>query len=175
MLPDFQISITSLQDDAPFFIASTASEEKDTLSITAIGGYVLYLQNTSATKIIEINKIMASASTPGVVLRWVKSVIINKDVLANNNAHAPVNINGNEEIKDVVCFNWTGVGNGIAGINDGEIVKTFILDIGHTSIKTKAMLGAFDNIGLHMKHAEGMPEIECGIQFSYRDVEIENG
>lgn len=173
MLPDFQISITSKKDDSMVFIANTADTE-DVLTLPGVGGYVLYLQNTSATKIIEINKIMASGSTSGVILRWVKSVTINKDVLANNNAHAPVNINGNEEIKDVVCFNWTGVGNGIAGINEGEIVKTFILDIGYTPIKTKAILGAFDNIGLHMKHEDGMPEIECGIQFSYRDAEIKN-
>ena len=172
MIHDFQISITSKEDDSLVFIANTA-DTKDTLSLPGVGGYVLYLQNTSTSKIIEINKIMASASMSDVVLRWVKGVTIDNDVLANNNVHTPVNINGNEKATDIVCFNWDEVGNGIAGIGGGVTVKTFILDIGHTPIKTKATLGAFDNIGLHMDHPTRMPEIECGIQFSYRDVETE--
>ncbi len=168
MIHDFQISITSKEDDSLVFIANTADTE-DTLSLPGVGGYILYLQNKSTTKIIEINKIMASASMPNVILRWVKGVTVDKDVLANNNDHTPVNINGNEKIKDIVCFSWDEGGNGIAGIDEGVVVKTFILGMGHTPIKTKATLGAFDNIGLHMEHAIGrLPEIECGIQFSYR-------
>ena len=130
------------------------------------------LQNLCQTSTIEIEKIMVSASTPSVVMRWTKGVTI--DGLNNNNIHAPVNINGNEEATEIICYNWNEIGDGIINIDEGMKVKTFILNIGHSEIKTNAVLGAFDNIALHFKHANGMPEIECGIQFSYLDVEIKN-
>ena len=168
MTHDFQLSVTAISDDPLVFIANT-SDTEDTLSLTANGGYMLYLQNTSPSRVIKIEKIMASASTPGVVMRWMKSVTI--DGLNNNNIHAPVNINGNEDPTEIVCFNWNEIGDGILNIDKGMKVKTYILDIGHTGIKVNATLGAFDNMALHFKHDKGMPEIECGIQFSYQIAE----
>ena len=167
---NIQLSITSNENATPFFIASTASDSGDVLSITAIGGYVLYLQNTSTKKIIIIDEITASASTPGVVLRWVKNVEIG--VIDNAELKEPVNISGKEK-AEAICYKWDGIENGIVGIDDekGAKVKTYILDIGHTSIKTKASLRTFDNIALHFKHPEGAPDVECGIQFSYQDIE----
>ena len=168
MANDFQLSITQIGDDPLVFIANTADTE-DTLSLTANGGYMLYLQNTSATRVLVVEKIMASASTPGVVMRWMKGVTI--DGLNNNNIHSPININGNEKATEIVCYNWNEIGDGILNISEGVKVKTFILDIGYTPIKTNAVLGAFDNMALHFKHDKGTPEIECGIQFSYQDIE----
>lgn len=169
MANDFQISVTSMQDDAPFFIASTVSKDKDVLPITAIGGYMLYLQNTSTTKVIDIKKIMASASTPGVVLRWTKNVMLEE--VNNAVLQAPVNISGKDE-AEAVCYKWNGIGNGIVGIDAGVKVDAHILGIGYTSIMIKATLGLFDNMALHFKHPEGTPDTTCSILFSYRDIEM---
>ena len=165
---NFQLSITEIGDDPLVFIANTA-DASDILGLTANGGYMLYLQNTSTSKSLVVEKIMASASTPGVVMRWEKSMTI--DELNNNTTHSPVNINGNEKAEELVCYSWDGIGDGILNISDGVKVKTFILDIGYTEIKTKAVLGRFDNMALHFKHDTGTPDIECGIQFSYQDID----
>ncbi len=170
MIHDFQISITSMQEDAPFFIASTASEEKDVLSMTAIGGYMLYLQNTSVTRVIEVKKITASVSTPGAVLRWTKNVTIGD--VDNTILQPPVSISG-PEVSDAICYKWNGIENGIVGISEGVKVDAYILDIGYTSIMINATLGRFDNMALHFKHPEGMPDFTCGIKFSYRDIDVQ--
>jgi len=168
MPEDFQISITSTRNRPPFFVVSTASEEKDVLSMTAVGGYALYLQNTSVTKVIDIKKIMASASTPGVVLRWTKDVLLGE--VENAILRPPVNISGTEE-AEATCYKWNGIQNGIVGITEGAKVDAQILDIGYTSIMVNATLGRMDNIALHFKHPEGAPDIGCSLIFSYRDIE----
>ena len=169
-MTDFILSITE-EERGLVFMANTA-DTADTLTLTANGGYMLYLQNKATDRVLRIEKIMASASTPGVVLRWEKSATVDKEILDNNNIHAPVNINGNKEATEIVCYNWNEIGgDGIVGVENGETIKTFILGMGHSEIKINAVLGAFDNMALHLKHPEGMPEIECGIQFSYQDIE----
>ncbi len=167
-MTNFQLSVTSIEDNKQFYIASTASEERDVLSMTAVGGYVLYLQNTSTEKVIEIAEIMASVSTPGGVLRLTKGVMLKE--VDNAALQPPVNISGKEE-AEAKCYKWDGIGNGIVGISEGEKIDAHILDIGYTPITMNATLGRFDNIALHFKHPEGMPDLGCAIRFSYRDIE----
>ena len=95
------VSVTE-EERGLVFIANTADTE-DTLTLTANGGYMLYLQNTSASRDIVIEKIMAGASTPGVVMRWMKGVTIDNKILDNNNIHVPVNINGNKKSYNLIC------------------------------------------------------------------------
>lgn len=166
MSNEIRLAITPIEDKGLVFIANTA-DISDTLTTTENGGFMLYLQNKSLTNILEINKIMASVSTPGGTLKWMKNVIVaNPD---NFNEHSPININGTEK-ADVICYNWNGQQGGIVGISDGIIVKTFILNEGYTPILINSTLGPFDNIALHYTPKVGSPEFECGIQFSYREI-----
>jgi hypothetical protein len=169
MSNEIRLLITPAEDERLNFIANTA-DTSDTLTMTANGGFMLYLQNKSLTKVLEINKIMASVSTSGGTLKWMKNLIITE--LDNFNNHSPVNING-EEAAEVTCYNWNGEQDGIVGIKDGIIVKTFILDEGYTPILVNSTLSAFGNIALHYIPKVGSPEFECGLQFSYK--EINNG
>ena len=156
-MPDnFELSINRKEDRA-LFIANS-----DLFPAPAIGGFALYLQNTTENP-IAINNIMVSVGEYGGVLRWCKNAAV--DNIADEKQIDPIGLNGSIE-AETICYKWDGENNGIAGISDGDLVKPIRVSEGYTPIHIKSTLGLFDNIALHFTPTVGTVDFECGILFS---------
>jgi len=159
-------SIISREKGDAYFANTT--DTADTLTMTATGGVMLYLQNTSRTKTMVLEKILTSATTAGGVVKWTKNMTVT--TITNHNTHVPVNLNfksGNT--ADATCYSWNETGDGMTTFTVGTVIKTFITGAGFTAhpIDGAIILGFNDSITINYKPVSGTPEFECGIRFHY--------
>lgn len=159
--------LTSSRDGQSYF-ANTA-DTANTLTATATGGIILYLENTSSTQDIVVEKVLSSASVAGGIMVWKCNTIIG--TIGNNNIHTPLNLNfGSPNTAPVICHNWDEVGDGMTGITGGAVIKSFITGIGFTEhpINGAMIIPKASNLTIEYSVAGG-GEFECGIRF-YLDI-----
>lgn len=157
---------TSAKTEESYFANTTNAA--NTLTTTATGGGVLFLRNNSSTKLMVIEKVLSSADTAGGVVVWKKNVTVG--TIGNNNVHIPVNLNfGSTKEADALCYNWDEVGDGMTGITNGEVVKTFITGVGFTIHPIDGTIIMEKNSNILIEYI-GAGEFECGIRFYYEVV-----
>ena len=105
------------------YMASLGTEANPTLTVTATGGYMMYLKNTSTEYDAIIARITASTSA-------LMSVTIMKNptigALGNETAVVPVNKNfSSGKVADVDVYVWDEGGDQITGITGGTCGGTY--------------------------------------------------
>lgn len=110
-------------NDEQAYMASLGTEVLPTLTVTAGGGYMMYLKNTST----DYDAIMArlTISTSALMtLTVVKNPVIG--VLGNETAITPVNKNFKSgKLADVDVYGWDEGGDGMTGITGGDCAGTY--------------------------------------------------
>lgn len=159
------------ETDGLAFFANT-SDTANTLTIDGVGTLdMLYLQNTSTTRRLAIEKIAVSSTLTAGVIVWLKNPIIG--AIANYNTHIPVNINfSSGNTAEALCYTWNEVGTpvGMTNITGGTILKTFITNAGPAifPIDGSVILGSNDSILIRYV-AAGACEFECGLRFYFEE------
>lgn len=121
-------------------------------TVTATGGYIMYLKNDNADYDMVIGRITASTSA---IITFVLEKNPTLGVLGNYNAVVPVNKNytsGN--VAEATCGAWNGVGDGITGITAGTVVGTWQLNGGPYKAyeDESVVLGVGDILALFAKN-----------------------
>ena len=148
------------------FFANT-TDTANTLTATATGGAMLYVENTSGTQQLVIEKVLTSADTADGVVVWKRNNVVG--TIGNNNTHAPVNLNFRSNVAaPVTCYNWDEVGDGMTGLSGGTTMKSFITGAGFTvhPIDGSIILGQGNSLTIEYKVAGG-GEFECGIRMYF--------
>ncbi len=145
-----------------------SADTADTLTATATGGYIMYLQNDDPNRLITVEDIQISAAVTAGVVR----IIRNPDVgtIADNNVAVPVNENfGSAATATVTAFTWDEVNDGLGGITGGTVMETFIMPVGKETIDVagRFILNQGDRIGVQYLAKAG--EITMGIRFFMDD------
>lgn len=105
------------------YMASLGSETTPTLTVTATGGYVMYLKNTSTDYMAIMARITISTSAL-MAITIMKNPTIGS--LGNETAITPVNKNfASGKVADVDVYGWDEVGDGITGITAGNCAGTY--------------------------------------------------
>jgi hypothetical protein len=105
------------------YMASLGTEALPTLTVTATGGYMMYLKNTSTNYMAIMARITISTSA-----RMLITIIKNPTIgsLGNETAIVPVNKNyGSGKLADVDVYGWDEVGDAITGITGGDCGGTY--------------------------------------------------
>lgn len=110
-------------NDEQAYMASLGTEAMPTLTVTATGGYMMYLKNTSTNYDAIIARLTVSTSA-------MMSVTIMKNptigILVNEVASVPVNKNFKSgKVADVDVYTWDEVGDGMTGITAGACAGTY--------------------------------------------------
>ena len=107
-----------------FFVNTTATA--DTLTVTATGGYMLTLQNTSPTRFLFIAAVFVSTDVAAGVCAFERNPTLGS--LGNNSAATPVNMNFSSGITaEATCNIWDEASNGITGVTAGSVMASHIL------------------------------------------------
>lgn len=167
--------IESLVSGEAYFANTTNTA--DTLTFAdATEGPVLYLKNTSATKTIVIQKMVASASAAGGVLKMVRNEALG--TIGANNVHVPVNSNfGSENTMEADCYNWDETGTvGMTGLTGGIIWKSFVTKAGPEFYPIDGTIILPRNSSITIEYSNntgGSIEFECGLRM-YLDSSLED-
>jgi len=156
--------------DGQAYIANT-TDTADTLTLTATGGPIVYIKNTSTSRSLIIESMCFGSSASGVVVVVTRNPTLG--TIGNENTHAPVNCNyfsGNA--AEAIVYTWDEVGDGMTGLSGGTKHASFILPAGTTPIPTEGSLviGRGDSI---MFSAVGAAEFTANIHFYYDTAEFE--
>jgi len=134
------------------YMAPLGTEAKPTLTVTAAGGYMMYLKNTSTDYDAVFARLAISTSALMVI-----TAIKNPDIgaLVNETAITPVNKNFKSgKLADVELYGWDEVGDGITGITAGTCIGTYQVDGIERLIFDEALiLGVNDIIAFKAKNA----------------------
>lgn len=156
--------------EAQAYFANTA-DTADTLTLATGNTYnLLYIKNTSTTKLLIVEKIIASFDTAGIVFKFIKNHTLG--TASANNAHEPVNVNfASNNTADCVAHNWDETGtSGIGGLTGGTTIKTFNLVAGPTFFPVDGFMVLGPNNAITLtatNNTGGNVEGECGIRFYY--------
>jgi hypothetical protein len=105
------------------YMAALGTEAKPTLTVTATGGYMMYLKNTSTNYDAVIARVTISTSAL-MLITIMKNPTIG--VLGNETATVPVNKNFKSgKVADVDVYTWDEVGDQITGITSGDCAGTY--------------------------------------------------
>ena len=119
------------------YVMNTA-DTANTLTVTATGGPILFIQNCEDNDII-IQELTISSNTAGIVARIVRNPILG--TIGNNNVHTPVNSNfASSKTATVTAHNWDEVGDGLTGLTGGTVLATVILAVGSNRFGTAGSL-----------------------------------
>lgn len=136
---------------------------------------MLYLENTSGTLDLVIEKINGSVDTAGVELLYTRNTTLGS--VGANNVFEPVNANfSSGKQARATCHSWDETGTaGITGISGGAVITTHILDPGpfFDPIDGFMVLKRGNNIVVTLVNGTGGDiEAEVGIRFYYDRPEI---
>ena len=110
-------------NDEQAYMASLGTEALPTLTVTATGGYMMYLKNTST----EYDAIMARltiSTSASMTITIIKNPTIG--ALGNETAIVPVNKNfASGKLASVDVYGWDEVGDQITGITGGDCAGTY--------------------------------------------------
>jgi len=105
------------------YMAPLGTEASPTLTVTATGGYMMYLKNTSTEYDAIIARITISTSAL-MLITLMKNPTIG--ALANETAIVPINKNfASGKVADVDLYGWDEVGDEITGITAGDCAGTY--------------------------------------------------
>lgn len=105
------------------YMGSLGTEAKPTLTVTATGGYMIYLKNTSTDYDAVIARVTISTSAL-MLVTIIKNPTIG--VLGNETAIIPVNKNFKSgKVADVDMYGWDEAGDQITGITGGDCAGTY--------------------------------------------------
>jgi len=112
------------------FIFNT-TDTANTLTITATGGPILFIQNDNTEKELTIEQILVSNSAIIECALYRNPVL---GTIGNNNIHTPANLNfGSNRSAEATAYNWDEVGDGMTGLTGGTLVAYFIVPAGITT------------------------------------------
>ena len=134
------------------YMAPLGTEAKPTLTVTAAGGYMMYLKNTST----DYGAIMARIAISTSALMLI-TVMKNPTIgaLGNETAITPVNKNfGSGKVADVDLYGWDEVGDQITGITGGDCAGTYQINGFERLLFDESLcLGLNDIIAIKAKNA----------------------
>jgi len=134
------------------YMGSLGTEAKPTLTVTAAGGYMMFLKNTSTVYDAIMARITISTDQLMEIV-----VMKNPDigVLANETAIVPVNKNfGSGKLADVDLYGWDEVGDEITGITGGDCAGTYQINGFERILFDESLcLGLNDIIAIKAKNA----------------------
>jgi len=117
----FHQEISCVNEEA--YMCPLGTETTPTLTVTATGGYMMYLKNTSTLYDAIIARITISTSAM-MVLTLIKNPTIGP--LGNEVAITAVNKNFKSgKVAEVDCYGWDEVGDGITGVTGGTCIGTY--------------------------------------------------
>ena len=158
---------------ADAYVANTADTD-DTLTIAAATDTpILYIENTSESKAIIIEKIISSSSVAGGVFKWIRNPTLG--TIGANNTHNPVNLNfGSNRTARATVYNWDESGGaGMTGLSGGTVLDTFITNVGTTIHPIDGAIVLFQGDRIQFNYlVAGGGEFECGVRFYY-DISLE--
>lgn len=160
--------------DGEAYVANT-TDTADTLTTLNGNTYdLLYLENTSSTKILVIEIVGFSASANGGILKFIKNPV--KGTIANANNHIPLNSNfasGNE--AEATAFSWDEVGIvGISGLSGGDNLASFLTTSNPALLPVSGafILGRGNSISFqYINNTGGNSEVSVQLRFYYDDPE----
>ena len=134
------------------YIAPLGTEAKPTLTVTATGGYMMYLKNTSTEYNAIIARITVSASAL-MLITIMKNPTIGS--LGNETAIIPVNKNfASGKVADVDVYGWDEVGDQITGVTGGTCAGTYQINGFERILFDESIcLGLNDIIAIKAKNA----------------------
>ena len=150
------------------FFANT-TDTANTLTLATGNTYnLLYLENSDAERIINIERISVSVDTAGVVLVLMKNMILGS--VGDNNVHTPVNLNfESQKTASGVFHNWDETGTaGISGLSGGTVLGAQILGVGpqDLSIEASMVLSQSNNLIIRMVNGTG-GNVESAVAISF--------
>ena len=144
----------------------------DTLTATATGGTIMYLENTDSTgKNLIVQDIQVSASAAAGIVRIIRNPVVG--TIADETITVPVNENfGSNATAAVTAFTWDEVNDGLGGLSLGVVIETFIAPVGVSVVDVggRYILNQGDSIAIDYLAKAG--EITIGIRF-YMEAEDE--
>lgn len=104
------------------YMVSLGTEALPTLTVTATGGYMMYLKNTSTLYDAIISRIVLTTSAL-MEITIMKNPTIGS--IGNEATITPINKNfASGKVADVDVYGWDEVADGITGISGGDCVGT---------------------------------------------------
>jgi len=142
-------------DHEQAYMAPLGTEALPTLTVTNVGGYVMFLKNTSTDYDAIFARMTISTSAQMEIV-----AIANPDIgaLGNETAITPINKNFKSgKLADVDVYGWDEVGNGITGIGAviaGDCIGTYLVNgFERLLLDDTVCLGLNDVIAFKAKNA----------------------
>ena len=134
------------------YMASIGTEAKPTLTVTGIGGYMMYVKNTSTNYNAIIARITVSSSAL-MLISVMKNPVIGS--LGNETAVTPTNKNfASGKLADIDVYRWDEVGDQITGITGGECAGTYQINGFERILSDESIcLGLNDIMAIKAKNA----------------------
>ncbi len=148
------------KDQEVFFLHT--GDTADTLTVTATGGTIIFVQNDSSTKRLVISEIIIGSDVAGTVIRLVKNYTVG--VIADNNALTPFNsFLGAADTADLTAHSWDEVNNGVGGLTAGTLIGVLLSSAGNNEpeLRQAIVLDRKDNFGIELKSVSTTDE--CNI------------
>jgi len=142
-------------EHAQAYMASLGTEALPTLTVTAAGGYMMYLKNTSTNYCAIIARLTISTSALMEIVVMKKPDI---GALGNETAITPINKNFKSgKVAAVDVYGWDEVGDGITGIGAvvaGDCAGTYQINgLERILFDESLCLGLNDVIAIKAKNA----------------------
>lgn len=134
----------------------------DTLTVTATGGTIIFVQNDSSTKRLVISEILIGSDVAGTVIRLVKNYTVG--AFSDNNVLTPFNsFLGAADTADLTAHSWDEINNGIGGITSGTLFAISLTSAGgnEPELRQAIVLDRKDNFGIELKSVSTTDE--CNI------------
>lgn len=134
------------------YMVSLGTVAKPTLTVTATGGYMMYMMNTSTEYDAIIARVTISTSAL-MVITVMKNPTIGS--LGNETAIVPVNKNFKSgKVADVDVYGWDEVGDQITGVTGGDCAGTYQVNgVERIVFDESLCIGLNDIIAIKAKNA----------------------
>jgi len=121
------------------FTVTSGDTVANTLTVTATGGALLWMTNTSSVLDVVIDQIIVSASASTMVFKVVTGSTLGS--VADNVAQTPVNLHtGKTTTAPVTAHGWDEANNGIGGLTLGSTVHTQLCSVGSAPVDFEGAL-----------------------------------
>jgi len=144
------------------------TDTADTLTVTTTKGQMLYVENTSPTKVLCVEKIILSSGAAGTRVTLQRNPVVG--TIGANNTHTAVNLNfSSGKTAEATAYNWDETGTGMTGITAGTTISSFILPAGvfDAPLNGSIVLNKGDSISITVEAASGTPEFAAFIRAYY--------
>jgi len=156
------------------YIANTTTTANTLTTVTGNTYNLLYIENSSATRLLIVQKIAVSADTAGMVLDVFRNPVLG--VVSANNVEIPINDNfSSGKTADGIFHSWDETGTvGIGGLTGGDNIGSNILP-GATvvvPIDGSVILGQGNSLTVRATNGTGgNVEVSALVRFYYEDAD----